>query len=83
MEIIWFLIIGILSGWIAGELVRGHGYGLIGNLIVGIIGALLGGYILTWFGVAAGGLLGRIVASVLGAVIFLFILSLIPRGVAR
>ena len=79
MSIIWFLIIGIVTGWIAGELTKGSGFGILGNLAVGILGALLGGFLFDVFNIAAGGLLGRLVMSVIGAVILLFILSLVPR----
>ena len=76
MGIIWFLIIGVLAGWIAGELTRGNGFGLLGNLIVGIVGALLGGFLFDLLDISTyGGLLGQLLMSVIGAVSFLFILS--------
>lgn len=52
MTFIWFLLIGILSGWIAGELTRGSGFGLMGNLIVGVLGALVGGFLFDVLGVS-------------------------------
>ena len=76
MTFIWFLLIGILSGWIAGELTRGSGFGLMGNLIVGVLGALVGGFLFDVLGVSAYGLTGRLVLSVIGAIILLFIASL-------
>lgn len=81
MSLLWFLIIGALAGWIAGELTKGHGFGLLGNIVVGILGAVLGGFLFTILGVAAYGLLGQLVMSVIGAVIFLFILSFFKRNV--
>jgi uncharacterized membrane protein YeaQ/YmgE (transglycosylase-associated protein family) len=80
MNLIWFLIIGALAGWIAGELTKGHGFGLLGNIVVGVIGAILGGYIFDVLNVSAGGLLGRLVMSVVGAIILLFVLSLFRRA---
>lgn len=77
MSILWFLIIGAVSGWIAGELTKGSGFGLLGNIVVGILGALLGGYLFSFFNVTTYGLLGDIVMSVVGAVVLLFILSLV------
>ena len=77
MNTLWFLIIGVLTGWIAGELTKGSGFGLIGNLVVGILGALAGGFIFDAFNITAGGLLGQLVMSVVGAVILLFIVSLV------
>ncbi len=75
MSIIWFLIIGVVAGWIAGELTRGSGFGLLGNLIVGIVGALLGGFLFDILDIGTYGLLGQLLMSVIGAVSFLFILS--------
>ena len=77
MEIIWFLIVGLVAGWLAGVLVKGGGYGLVGDMVVGILGALLGGYLFGSLGGAVGGgLLGSIVVATLGAVI----LRLIKRA---
>lgn len=79
MSILWFLIIGALAGWIAGQITKGHGFGLVGNLVVGILGALLGGFLFDLLNVAAYGLLGRLIMSVVGAVVFLFIVSFVKR----
>lgn len=80
MTILWFVIIGIVAGWIAGELTRGSGFGVLGNLLVGVVGALLGGHLFDLFSISAGGLLGRLVMSVVGALVLLFLLSLFPSG---
>jgi uncharacterized membrane protein YeaQ/YmgE (transglycosylase-associated protein family) len=56
MHWFWFLIVGIVAGWLAGKLTRGHGFGLVGNLVVGIIGALVGGFIFRLIGVISFGL---------------------------
>ena len=81
MEIIWFLIVGLVAGWLAGVLVKGGGYGLVGDMVVGILGALLGGYLFGSLGGAVGGgLLGSIVVATLGAVILIGILRLIKRA---
>ena len=80
MEIIWFLIVGLVAGWLAGVLVKGGGYGLVGDMVVGILGALLGGYLFGSLGGAVGGgLLGSIVVATLGAIILIAILRLIKR----
>jgi uncharacterized membrane protein YeaQ/YmgE (transglycosylase-associated protein family) len=79
MNIIWFLIIGLLAGWIAGLLMRGHGFGFLGNMIVGIIGAVIGGFVFDLLDIAAYGLLGSLIMSVVGAVVLLFLTGLIKR----
>ncbi len=80
MTIVWFLIIGILAGFIAGKLMQGKGFGLIGDLVIGVIGAVLGGYLFGLLGVSAGGgLVGSLVTAVVGAVVLLFVVRLIKK----
>ena len=81
MGIIAALIIGGIAGWLAGLIVRGAGFGLIGNIVTGIIGALLASWLLPQLGVSLGGSAFRdIVNATTGAVIVLVILSLIRRA---
>ena len=79
MDIIWFLFIGLIAGWIAAHIMKGRGFGLFGDIIVGIIGAVIGGYLFQMVGVAAYGTLGTIVMAVIGAMVFLFLISLMKR----
>lgn len=76
MEIIWLLLIGLIAGWLAGMLVGAGSFGVIGDIVVGILGALIGGWLLgsVWPG---GGLLGSILVATLGAVILLVVLRLV------
>ncbi|WP_262967234.1 GlsB/YeaQ/YmgE family stress response membrane protein [Methylobacter psychrophilus] len=75
------LAIGAVSGWLAGIVMKGGGFGLIGDIIVGIIGAVVGGYIFGFFGISVGiGLIGSIVTATVGAIILLFVIRLIKRG---
>ena len=81
MNFIWFLLVGLIAGWLAGVLVKGGGFGVVGDLVVGVVGALIGGFIFGTLGVSwGGGLLGSIVVATLGAVVLLFIVRLIRRG---
>ncbi len=81
MEIVWFLIIGLVAGWLAGVVVKGGGFGVIGDIIVGVIGALLGGYLFRFLGVSAGGgLIGSIVVATVGAIVLIVILRLVKRA---
>ena len=80
MEILYFLIFGAVAGWIAGLLMKGGGFGLVGNIIVGILGSMLGGWLLPTLGLSFGSGLGpQMATAVLGAVILLFIVGLIKR----
>jgi len=81
MNLLWFLIVGLIAGWLAGLLVKGGGFGLIGDLVVGVIGAFFGGFLFSTFGVSAGGgLIGSIIVATIGAVVLLFLVRLIKRA---
>jgi uncharacterized membrane protein YeaQ/YmgE (transglycosylase-associated protein family) len=77
MHWLWFLIIGIVAGWLAGKVMRGRGFGLIGDLVVGILGAFVGGFIFKFLGVAFYGLVGSLVTATIGAMILLWIVRLL------
>jgi uncharacterized membrane protein YeaQ/YmgE (transglycosylase-associated protein family) len=80
MNIIAFLLIGLISGWIASQITEGHGMGVLGDIVIGIVGAFVGGFIFDIFGITAYGFGGAIATSVIGAVVFLFILGLFKRS---
>ena len=79
MEFLWFILIGIAAGWLAGQILKGGGYGLVGDLIVGVIGALLGGWLFGLAGIAAAGLIGQLVVATIGAVVLILLLRLIKK----
>jgi len=73
------LLIGLVAGWLAGQIMRGRGFGVLGNLIVGLIGALLGGWLFRLVGLSAHSLVGQIIAATAGAVVLVWLLNLIRR----
>ena len=75
-----FLIIGIVAGWLASTLMKGRGLGLVGNLVVGVIGAFLGGFLFSMLGISAGGLVGLLITATVGAVVLLLLIRLIRSG---
>jgi uncharacterized membrane protein YeaQ/YmgE (transglycosylase-associated protein family) len=77
MELIWFLLIGLAAGWLAGQIMKGGSFGLVGNLVVGVIGALLGGFLFRTLGIAAGGLIGSLITAVVGAIVLLALLRVV------
>jgi uncharacterized membrane protein YeaQ/YmgE (transglycosylase-associated protein family) len=77
--LLWVIVLGILAGWIAGKIMRGSGFGLLGDLVVGVVGSLLGSFIFGLLGLGAYGLLGRLVVAVIGAVILLWLIRLVKR----
>ena len=80
MSLLWFLLIGLIAGWLAGKIMKGSGYGVIGDIIIGIVGAVIGGHVLAWLGVATYGLIGSLLSALLGAIILIFIVRLIKRA---
>ncbi len=80
ISLIVFLAIGALVGWLAGNIVKGSGFGVLGNIIVGIVGAVLGGFIFGLFGITTGGLLGSIIMATIGAVILLYLVTMVKKG---
>jgi uncharacterized membrane protein YeaQ/YmgE (transglycosylase-associated protein family) len=81
MNFIWYVLIGLCAGWLAGQLVKGGGFGIVGDIVVGVIGALLGGYLFSLFGVSTGGgLLGSLVVATIGAVVLLFGIRLVKSA---
>lgn len=75
MNLLWFLIIGALAGWLAGKITRGAGFGLLANLLIGIVGAILGGFLFRLIGMTSIGLIGELFTATVGAIVFLFILG--------
>ena len=80
MSLISWLIIGAVAGWLAGKIVKGYGFGYVGNLAVGILGACIGGAILPRLGIFAASTLGNLIAATLGAIILLVVLGLLKRA---
>jgi uncharacterized membrane protein YeaQ/YmgE (transglycosylase-associated protein family) len=77
--IIWLLIGGI-AGWLAGLIMKGGSFGLIGNIVVGIVGAAIAGAVLPRLGLyIGGGIIGDIINAVIGACLLLFVISLVKR----
>jgi uncharacterized membrane protein YeaQ/YmgE (transglycosylase-associated protein family) len=76
--IIW-LVVGAIAGWIAGQIITGGGFGLIGNIVIGIIGAIVAGYLFPNFW-PMGGIPGAIIHAALGAIIVLLVVALVKRA---
>jgi len=75
-----FLIIGAIAGWLSGTLMKGGGFGLLGNIVVGILGAVIGGFVFGLLGIATGGFIGSIITATIGAALLLFFVGIIKKG---
>ncbi|MFZ0818470.1 MAG: GlsB/YeaQ/YmgE family stress response membrane protein [Candidatus Acidiferrales bacterium] len=77
---LWIVVIGIVAGFLAGKVMRGKGFGLIVDLLLGIVGSFLGGWVFTQLGIAGGGLAGQLLMALVGALLLLFIVRLIKKA---
>ena len=79
MELIYSLLLGCLAGFCAGKLMKGGGFGIIMNCVLGIFGGVLGGWLFSLINLSWGGILGQLVTAIVGAVVILWIASLIKK----
>ncbi len=74
-----FLAMGIVAGWLAGKIMKGSGFGLVGDLVVGVVGALIGGWLFGLLGIAAWGMAGNLLTALVGAIALLYVIRLIKK----
>jgi uncharacterized membrane protein YeaQ/YmgE (transglycosylase-associated protein family) len=80
-SVLAWLIVGAVAGWLAGLIVKGGGFGLLGNIVVGIVGAVVAGWLLPQLGIALGtGIVRAIINAAIGAIVVLVIIALIRRA---
>jgi len=81
MFILWWIIVGLIAGWITGKIMKGSGYGAIMDIVLGIIGAIVGGFIMRALGFAGqGGMIYTIIVAVIGAVILTWAVRLVKKA---
>jgi uncharacterized membrane protein YeaQ/YmgE (transglycosylase-associated protein family) len=80
MHILYWLVVGLIAGWGAGQIMKGGGYGVIVDIILGIVGGIFGGWVVGALGFHAGGMISEIVVAILGAVILIWITRLIKKA---
>ena len=81
MGILAWIVVGLIAGWLAGQLMKGGGYGMVADIILGLLGGVLGGWIFEKLGVSAGGgMMGSIIVAFIGAVILVGITRLLKRA---
>lgn len=78
MELFWFFLIGAVVGWLAGLIMKGSGFGLAGNIIIGILGAITGGFLRNVLGFGSGPV--GFLTALIGAIVLLFLIGLIRKG---
>ena len=81
MEFVWFILIGGIAGWLAGLFMKGSGFGILGNIVVGIVGALLGGFLFRLLGLASdGSIIGSLLVAFVGAVVLLALAKALKKA---
>jgi uncharacterized membrane protein YeaQ/YmgE (transglycosylase-associated protein family) len=80
VELIWILLVGLVAGWLAGKLTKGSGFGVVGDIVMGVIGAFIGGFLFRQIGISAGGTLGSIVVATIGAVVLVLVVRTIKKA---
>jgi uncharacterized membrane protein YeaQ/YmgE (transglycosylase-associated protein family) len=78
--IIWWIVVGLIAGWLAGQVMKGGGYGVLADIVLGILGGVLGGWLFGKMGITAGGTIGSIVVAFVGAVILVGLTRLLKRA---
>jgi len=80
MDFLWFIIIGAVAGWLAGTLMKGGGFGLLGDIIVGILGGIVGGWIAREVGIGGEGLIGHLLIATGGAIVLILLVRMIKKA---
>jgi uncharacterized membrane protein YeaQ/YmgE (transglycosylase-associated protein family) len=79
--IIWWIVVGLIAGWLAGKVMKGGGFGVLMDIVIGMVGAVLGGWIFGMLGIySGGGLIGSVLVAFVGACILLWLVRLIKRA---
>ena len=80
-SVVWFILVGLIAGWIAGQYIKGGGFGILGDIGAGVVGAVIGGLLFRAMDVSTGGgLLGDLTAATIGAVVLLLIIRQLRRA---
>jgi uncharacterized membrane protein YeaQ/YmgE (transglycosylase-associated protein family) len=79
-NLIWWVIVGLIAGWAAGKIMKGGGYGAAMDIVLGIVGAIVGGWLLGALGFQAYGLIGTIVVAIIGAIFLIWLTRLLKKA---
>jgi uncharacterized membrane protein YeaQ/YmgE (transglycosylase-associated protein family) len=82
-HLIVFLAVGLAAGWLAGKIMKGRGFGLLGNLVVGAIGSFVGGLVFRLIGLAPTHIVGSLISAVVGAIVLLYLVGLLKTTQRR
>lgn len=82
MNLLLFLVVGLVAGWLAGQIMKGKGFGLVGNLVVGVVGAVIGGLLFDYAGIqiTSNALIDSLAAALVGAILLVWIARLVKKA---
>jgi len=79
--LIWWIVVGLIAGWLAGKVMKGGGFGVLMDIVIGMVGAVMGGWVFGLLGIYSnGGLIGSVLVAFVGAVIFLWLVRMIKKA---
>jgi uncharacterized membrane protein YeaQ/YmgE (transglycosylase-associated protein family) len=81
--LVWWIVVGLIAGFLAGLVMRGGGFGIVGDIVVGILGAIIGGFVAGLLGLGASGFVGSIIIAFLGACLLIALLRAFSGGYSR
>ncbi len=80
MHLVWFLLVGLVAGWLAGKLTKGSGYGVVGDIVIGVLGAFVGGFLFRLVGIGAYGTIGSIIVATIGAIVLIWVVRMLKKA---
>ena len=79
-NLIYWIVVGLIAGWAAGKIMRGGNYGTVMDIVLGIVGAIVGGWLMGLMGIHAGGLIGTIIVAIIGAIFLIWLSRLLKKA---
>lgn len=80
MHLVWFLLVGLVAGWLAGKLTKGSGYGVVGDVVIGVLGAFVGGFLFRLVGISAYGTIGSVIVATIGAIVLVWVVGMLKKA---
>ena len=79
MSVVWWIVVGLIAGWAAGKIMKGGGYGVAMDIVLGIVGAVVGGWLMGLIGIYSGSFLGTIIIAIIGAVFLIWLSRVLKK----
>ncbi len=80
INLIWWIVVGLIAGWAAGKIMKGGGYGVVMDIVLGIVGAVVGGWLMGLVGIYSGSFIGTIIIAIIGAVFLIWISRMLRKA---